>query len=87
MFFQYLPDVYIGEGVKDDESFKYRLVKNIFRRVKVREDLEKHIDFKMMKLQHLYHIDYMEMFNMTGLFYYVIISPISMKNGLKSIQT
>ena len=52
MFFQYLPDVYIGEGVKDDESFKYRLVKNIFRRVKVREDLEKHIaSFETYQLQ------------------------------------
>ena len=52
MFFHYLPDVYIGEGVKDDESFKYRLVKNIFRRVKVREDLEKHIaSFETYQLQ------------------------------------
>tara|TARA_B100001250_G_scaffold84006_1_gene69338 strand:+ start:2511 stop:3290 length:780 start_codon:yes stop_codon:yes gene_type:complete len=43
MFFENLPNVYIGEGVRDDESFKYRLVKNIFRRVKVRQDIEKHI--------------------------------------------
>ena len=40
MYFAQLPDVYIGEGVKDEESFKYRLVKNIFRRVRMRPDME-----------------------------------------------
>lgn len=38
-YFSYFPNVYVGEGVADDEAFKYRLVKNIFRRVKSREDL------------------------------------------------
>lgn len=42
-YFSYLPNVYIGEGVADDENFKYRLVKNIFRRVKTREDLDKFV--------------------------------------------
>ena len=39
-YFSQLPDVYIGEGVKDEESFKYRLVKNIFRRVRIRPDMQ-----------------------------------------------
>ena len=39
-YFDQLPDVYIGEGVKDEESFKYRLVKNIFRRVRIRPDIQ-----------------------------------------------
>ena len=38
-YFSYFPKVYVGEGISDDENFKYRLVKNIFRRVKSREDL------------------------------------------------
>jgi len=41
-YFSYFPNVYVGEGLETDESFKYRLVKNIFRRVKPREDLEKY---------------------------------------------
>ena len=41
-YFSYFPNVYIGEGVKDDESFKYRLCTNIFRRTKVRPDLDKY---------------------------------------------
>ena len=41
-YFKYFPNVYVGEGVTDDEGYKYRLVKNIFRRVKVRADLEKY---------------------------------------------
>ena len=41
MYFSQLPDVYIGEGVADEESFKYRLVKNIFRKVRMRPDIEK----------------------------------------------
>ena len=40
MYFSQLPDVFIGEGVTDTESFKYRLVKNIFRKVKMRDDFE-----------------------------------------------
>ena len=42
-YFSNFPNVYIGEGVGDEESFKYRLVKNIFRKTKVRPDLEKFI--------------------------------------------
>ena len=30
-YFKYFPNVYVGEGVTDDEGYKYRLVKNIFR--------------------------------------------------------
>jgi len=41
-YFSYFPNVYVGEGISSDESFKYRLVKNIFRRVKAREDLDKY---------------------------------------------
>ena len=42
-YFEYFPNVFIGEGVKDDESFKYRLAKNIFRRLKVRDDMSQFI--------------------------------------------
>ncbi|AON99455.1 baseplate wedge component [Synechococcus phage S-RIM2] len=41
-YFSYFPNVYIGEGVTSDEAFKYRLTKNIFRRMKARDDLEKY---------------------------------------------
>ena len=41
-YFSYFPNVYVGEGVTDDESTKYRLVKNIFRRARAREDLNKY---------------------------------------------
>ena len=41
-YFSQFPNVYAGEGIGDNESFKYRLVKNLFRRVKVREDLEEY---------------------------------------------
>ena len=36
-YFSYFPNVYVGEGVKDDEAFKYRLVKNILE--KLEQDL------------------------------------------------
>jgi len=42
-YFSNFPNIYIGEGVGDEESFKYRLVKNIFRKVKIRSDLEKFV--------------------------------------------
>ena len=42
-YFSYLPNVYVGEGIKDDEDYKYRLVKNIFRRAKTRADLDQYI--------------------------------------------
>ena len=28
-YFNFLPNVYVGEGVKDDQPFRYRLAKNI----------------------------------------------------------
>lgn len=42
-YFTYFPNVYVGEGISDDETFKYRLVKNLFRRVRVREDLDQYV--------------------------------------------
>ena len=42
-YFTYFPNVYVGEGITDDEAYRYRLVKNIFRRVKVREDLDQYV--------------------------------------------
>tara|TARA_B100000287_G_C20425220_1_gene699205 strand:- start:84 stop:833 length:750 start_codon:yes stop_codon:yes gene_type:complete len=42
-FFKNLPNVYVGEGIADTESFRYRLVKNIFRRAQTRPDLDKFI--------------------------------------------
>ena len=44
-YFSNFPNVYVGEGVTADENFKYRLVKNIFRRLKVRDDLQKYVSF------------------------------------------
>ena len=41
-YFSYFPNVYVGEGVNSDEGFKYRLVKNIFRRLKARDDLDQY---------------------------------------------
>lgn len=41
-YFSYFPNVYVGEGITSEENFKYRLVKNIFRRVKAREDLDRY---------------------------------------------
>lgn len=41
-YFNRLPDVYVAEGITSLENFKYRLVKNIFRRVFSREDLDKY---------------------------------------------
>ena len=42
-YFSLLPNVFVGEGIKDDEPYRYRLVKNLFRRTKVREDLSQYI--------------------------------------------
>lgn len=42
-YFTHLPDCYIGKGIDDDESFNYQLVKNLFRRITVREDIEKYV--------------------------------------------
>ena len=41
-YFSYFPNVYVGEGVADDEAFKYRLVKNIFRKIRARPDLNQY---------------------------------------------
>ena len=42
-YFSLLPNVFVGEGIKDDEPYRYRLVKNLFRRTKVRQDLDQYI--------------------------------------------
>ena len=42
-YFSQLPNIYVGEGITDDESFKYRLVKNLFRRTITRVDMDKYI--------------------------------------------
>jgi hypothetical protein len=41
-YFSQLPDIFVAEGITSSENFKYRLVKNIFRRVLAREDLDKY---------------------------------------------
>ena len=41
-YFSYFPNVYVGEGVSDNEAFKYRLVKNIFRKITARRDLSQY---------------------------------------------
>ena len=42
-YFSLLPNVFVGEGITDDEPYRYRLVKNLFRRTKVRQDLDQYI--------------------------------------------
>ena len=42
-YFSKFPDVYVAEGVTTDQAYRYRLVKNIFRRIRVREDLDKFV--------------------------------------------
>ena len=44
-YFNKLPDIYVAEGISSSENFKYRLVKNIFRRTFAREDLDKYTTF------------------------------------------
>ena len=41
-YFSRFPNVYVAEGVTTDQSYRYRLVKNIFRRVEIREGLAKY---------------------------------------------
>ena len=41
-YFKNFPNVYVAEGVTSDEGYNYRLVKNIFRRVKARDDLDQY---------------------------------------------
>ena len=43
-YFSKFPDVYVAEGVTTDQAYRYRLVKNIFRRIRVREDLDKFVN-------------------------------------------
>ena len=44
-YFSYLPDIYVGTGANSDRQQEYTIVKNIFRRVKAREDLAKYTEF------------------------------------------
>lgn len=44
-YFNRLPDVYVAEGRSTGENFKYRLAKNLFRRVYSRDDLDKYTTF------------------------------------------
>ena len=42
-YFNRLPDTYIAEGTSTDEDYKYRLVKNIFRRAVTIPNLSQYI--------------------------------------------
>ena len=42
-YFSYLPNIYVAEGMGDDENFRYTLVKNIFRRVRVKDRIKDYI--------------------------------------------
>ena len=42
-YFNRLPDTYIAEGTSSDENYKYRLVKNIFRRAVTIPNLNQYI--------------------------------------------
>ena len=42
-YFSNFPDVYVGKGVEGDAPIDYVLTKNIFRRLEIREDIEKYI--------------------------------------------
>ena len=44
-YFSYLPNIYVGKGVTDTEIFNYQLVKNIFRKVRSRPDLDQYVSF------------------------------------------
>ena len=44
-YFSYFPNVYVGKGVEDEDQLNFVLVKNIFRRVTIREDKEKYVTF------------------------------------------
>jgi len=44
-YFSYLPNIYVGTGTTSDTKQEYQVVKNIFRRVKAREDLAKFTEF------------------------------------------
>lgn len=38
-YFSYVPNIYVANGVKDDEAVEYTLVKNLFKRLVVGEDI------------------------------------------------
>tara|TARA_B100000029_G_scaffold53299_1_gene48402 strand:+ start:21526 stop:22431 length:906 start_codon:yes stop_codon:yes gene_type:complete len=42
-YFSHLPNVYVGKGITDDDAFTHDLVKNIFRRVIIREDIDQYV--------------------------------------------
>lgn len=44
-YFSYLPNVYVGTSTTTNTKQEYSVVKNIFRRVKAREDLSKYTEF------------------------------------------
>lgn len=44
-YFSYLPDIYVGSKQLDSDKITYVKVKNIFRRIKAREDLGQYITF------------------------------------------
>tara|TARA_B100001094_G_scaffold49530_1_gene45011 strand:- start:1732 stop:2637 length:906 start_codon:yes stop_codon:yes gene_type:complete len=51
-YFSHLPNVYVGKGITDDDGFNHDLVKNIFRRVILREDIDKYVtQFELQTLQ------------------------------------
>ena len=44
-YFSYLPNIYVGTSTTTNTKQEYTVVKNIFRRVKAREDLAKYTEF------------------------------------------
>ena len=44
-YFSYLPNIYVGTSTTTNTKQEYTVVKNIFRRVKAREDLSKYTEF------------------------------------------
>ena len=44
-YFSYFPDIFVGTGTTSDSKQEYQKIKNIFRRVKAREDLAKYTEF------------------------------------------
>ena len=44
-YFSYLPNIYVGTATTTNTKQEYTVVKNIFRRVKAREDLSKYTEF------------------------------------------
>ena len=44
-YFNQLPNVYVSEGITSSENYKYRLVKNLFRRTISRDALDQYTTF------------------------------------------